>query len=75
MHKYIYLNYKINNFTPCLDKKTLKRISNHIVTAPNPFIPKYPNRMVLLSIGNFFYLVNATIVINIYYIFLFRYFN
>jgi len=22
------------------------------MTAPNPFIPKYPNRMVLLSIGN-----------------------
>lgn len=44
-----------------LDKKTPKRIINHIMTAPNPCIPKYPNRMVLLSIGN-------CINISIYYI-------
>lgn len=40
-----------------LDKKTPKRILNHIMTAPNPCIPKYPNRMVLLSIGNYIYLI------------------
>ncbi|VVC31854.1 Hypothetical protein CINCED_3A010771 [Cinara cedri] len=34
-----------------LDKKTPKRVLNHLKSAPNPCIPKYPNRMVLLSIG------------------------
>ncbi|XP_050440508.1 SID1 transmembrane family member 1-like [Adelges cooleyi] len=34
-----------------LDRKTPKRVFNHLMTAPNPIIPKYPNRMVLLSIG------------------------
>ncbi|XP_050526064.1 SID1 transmembrane family member 1-like isoform X2 [Daktulosphaira vitifoliae] len=44
-----------------LDKKTPKRIFNHLLTAPNPFKPKYPNRMVLLSIGN---LINLGLAIS-----------
>ncbi|CAI6349746.1 unnamed protein product [Macrosiphum euphorbiae] len=34
-----------------LDKNTPKRFFNHLMSAPNPCKPKYPNRMVLLSIG------------------------
>ncbi|XP_025405306.1 SID1 transmembrane family member 1-like [Sipha flava] len=48
-----------------LDKKTPKRILNHLMTAPNPCVPKYPNRMVLLSIGN---LINLGLAVSHWFI-------